>query len=299
MRLPGRPRAAAERLLGVSAVQTARRVLRAYGDAGGGLLAGGLTYSALFALLPSLLLLTAVLGFIVDDPVRRAAIVAGIGQALPPLEGLVATSLDKITQGAAASGTLGLIGLAWGASRFYGSLDDAFGRIFRDAPRRGIVARTVRGVLSVVLLVSAFLAALVLTGITSYLAAQTASRFGDTGTAAFWQFVSPTLAAVVFVAASALIYRAVPARHIPSSAIRLPALVVGIALMLLTQLFSLIAPRLIGVASVYGTFVAIFAAMVWLATGFQILLLGAAWVADRVNISALAAAQSNPPVLTR
>ena len=136
--LPGRPRAAAERLLGVSAVQTARRVLRAYGDAGGGLLAGGLTYSALFALLPSLLLLTAVLGFIVDDPVRRAAIVAGIGRALPPLEGLVATSLDKITEGAAASGTLGLIGLAWGASRFYGSLDDAFGRIFRDAPRRGI-----------------------------------------------------------------------------------------------------------------------------------------------------------------
>jgi uncharacterized BrkB/YihY/UPF0761 family membrane protein len=79
----------------------------------------------------------------------------------------------------------------------------------------------------------------------------------------------------------------------------LPALVVGIALMLLTQLFSLIAPRLIGVASVYGTFVAIFAAMVWLSTGFQILLLGAAWVADRVNVSVAVAAQPNPPEQTQ
>jgi uncharacterized BrkB/YihY/UPF0761 family membrane protein len=69
--------------------------------------------------------------------------------------------------------------------------------------------------------------------------------------------------------------------------------------MLLTQLFSLIAPRLIGVASVYGTFVAIFAAMIWLSTGFQILLLGAAWVADRVNVAAGAAARSNEPALTR
>jgi len=133
-------------------------------------------------------------------------------------------------------------------------------------------------------------------------AEQTASRFGDTGTAAFWQIVSPTLAAVVFIAASALIYRAVPARHVPWSAIRLPAVVVGIALMLLTQLFSLIAPRLIGVASVYGTFVAIFAAMVWLSSGFQILLMGAAWVADRVNVAAaatVAESQSNAPALTR
>jgi membrane protein len=279
--LPRGLRATADRALGWSAVQTARRVLDAYGAAGGGLLAGGLTYSALFALLPSLLLLTGILGFVVDDPERRVAIVRGIGQVLPPLAGLVSASLQQITEDAAGFGTVGLIGLAWGASHFYGSLDDAFARIFHDAPRRGFLIRTVRGLLSVVLLVTVFIAALVLTGIASYLAEQTTSRFGDESKA-FWQIASPVLAGVVFVAATAAIYRLVPAQATPWRAVGPPAVVVGVGLTLLTQLFSYVAPRLIGIGSVYVAFVAVFAAMVWLSTGFQILLVGAAWARDRM-----------------
>jgi membrane protein len=279
--LPPQLHAVLDRVLGWSPVRTARRVLDAYGAAGGGLIAGGLTYSALFALLPSLLLLTGVLGFVVNDPERRIAIVSGIGQALPPLEGLVSTSLDQITRNAAGFGALGLLGLAWGASHFYGSLDDAFARIFHDQPRRGFVVRTLRGLLSVVLLVTVFIAALALTGIASYLADGTTSRFG-TGTAGFWRVASPLLAVVVFVAATALIYRLVPARPTPWRAVGLPAVVAGIALTLLTQLFSYVAPRLVGIGNVYVAFVALFAAMVWLSTGFQILLLGAAWARDRM-----------------
>jgi membrane protein len=279
--LPPGVRATADRILGWSPVQTARRVLDAYGAAGGGLLAGGLTYSALFALLPSLLLLTGILGFVVDDPERRVAIVRGIGEALPPLAGLVSASLQQITEDAAGFGLVGLIGLAWGASHFYGSLDDAFARIFHDEPRRGFVVRTLRGLSSVVLLVTVFIAALVLTGIASYLAEQTTSRFGD-GSKLFWQIASPVLAGVVFVAATAAIYRLVPAQATPWRAVGPPAVVVGVALTLLTQLFSYIAPRLIGIGSVYVAFVAVFAAMVWLSTGFQILLVGAAWAMDRM-----------------
>jgi membrane protein len=283
--VPPRLRAAGDRAVEWSPVRTTRRVLDAYGAAGGGLLAGGLTYSALFALLPSLLLLTGVLGFIVDDQERRTAIVRGIGNALPPLQGLVSASLDQITENAAGFGTVGLITLAWGASHFYGSLDDAFARIFADERRRGFVVRTLRGVLSVVLLVTVFIAALVLTGIASYLAAETASRFGG-DSQGFWQFASPVLAGVVFVLATAAIYRLVPARPTPWRAVGPPALVAGIALTLLTQLFSYVAPRLIGIGSVYVTFVAIFAAMVWLSTGFQILLIGAAWARDRMAATA-------------
>jgi uncharacterized BrkB/YihY/UPF0761 family membrane protein len=54
-------------------------------------------------------------------------------------------------------------------------------------------------------------------------------------------------------------------------------------LTLVTQTFSLIAPRLIGSAALYGTFVAIFAAMVWLSAGFQVMLLGAAWIRERLG----------------
>jgi len=256
--------------------------MQVYDDAGNGLLAGGLTYSALFALLPSLLLITGILGFVVEDADRRRAIVEGIGRSLPPLSGFLDASLQQITEGAAGAGLIGLIGLAWGASRFYGSLDDAVSRIFRSAPKRGFVARTLRGIFSVVLLVSVFLGSLILAGIGSYLADQTAARLG-TESDTFWRVVTPLLTAIVFVGAAVLIYRLVPAIHVPWSAAAPPALLVGIGLAALTQLFAYIAPRVIGAAAVYGTFVAIFAAMIWLATGFQILLMGAAWVSVRMD----------------
>ncbi len=270
----------ANRVSALPPVRVGRDVLDAYGRAGGGLLAGGLTYAALFAILPALLLLTGVLGFVVDDPERRAAIVEGIGSALPPLRGLIDTSLVQIAQGAAGAGTVGLIGLAWGASRFYGSLDDAFAHIFETARPRGFVSRTVRGLLSVVLFVGTVVLSLALTAVVSYLASQTESRLGNLPTGA-WQVASGGLAAAIFVVVTAVLYRIVPARPVPWRALALPAVLAGLALAVLTQIFSYIAPRLIGTAAVYGTFVAIFAVMVWLSTAFQLLLIGAAWVAVR------------------
>jgi membrane protein len=284
-------RSAAERVLGVPAVRAARRIIDSYGAAGGGLLAGGLTYSAVFAILPALLLIAGLVGLVVHDTERRVAIVSGIGRALPPLAGLVANVLDRISDDAGTYGLLGLVALTWGASHFYGSLDEAFGRIFRDAPRRGFVVRTVRGLLSVVLLVAVFVAALGLTGLASYLARQTETALGA-GSEAFWQLASPLLAGVVFVSATVAIYRLVPARAVPWRALLLPAVVVGVLLTLLTQLFSLVAPLVIGVASVYAAFVTIFAVMIWLSTGFQILLIGAAWVRDRMVGEANAIAEA-------
>jgi membrane protein len=282
VRLPAVIHGLAVRVLGWRSILSARAVMQRYADAGGGLLAGGLTYSALFALLPCLLLLGGILGFIVDDPERRAAIVAGISDALPPLRGLIEASLESMKDGAVGFGTIGLVGFAWGASRFYGSLDDAIARIFTDAPKRGLVARTVRGIMSIGLLVSVFVIGLALTGIRSFLAEETAARFGaDSRT--FWSVLTPLLTIAVFVAAIAVIYRFVPARHVPWRSIAMPAIVVGVLLAAITQLFSYIAPRLIGAAAIYGTFIAIFAAMVWLSTAFQLLLVGAAWVRERLG----------------
>jgi membrane protein len=254
--------------------------MEVYDHAGGGLLAGGLTYSALFALLPALLLLTGILGFVVDDAERRRAIVEGIASSLPPLRGFLDASLEQITDGAAGFGTVGLLGLAWGASRFYGSLDDAFAHVFSDAPVRNFVDRTLRGFVSVVLMLVTFLGALALTGLASYLVEQTSDRFGGTGELLLR--LTPSIAAgIVFVIAVAIIFRLVPARTPAWRATVVPAVCVGIGMAALTQLFSYVAPRLIGSAAVYGTFVAIFAAMIWLSLGFQLLLIGAAWVRVR------------------
>jgi membrane protein len=282
VKLPVAIRAVAGRMMGWRAFMVGRAVLSRYDDAGGGLLAGGLTYSALFALLPCLLLLSGVLGLIVDDPERRRTIVEGIGESLPPLRGLVEASLESMADGAVGFGTIGLIGFAWGVSRFYGSLDDAFARIFSDAPKRGLVARTIRGIASVGLLVSVFIVALVLTGIGSLQAEAAAGRF-PLVSRLLWGIGTPLLTTIVFVAAIATIYRLVPARHVAFRSLLLPAVVVGVVLAAVTQLFSYVAPRLIGTAAIYGTFIAVFAAMVWLSTGFQVLLVGAAWVRECIG----------------
>ena len=58
----------AGRLGGVPAVRTLAAMLEAYDRAGGGLVAGGLAYAALIALLPGLLLVLSVFGLFVDGP---------------------------------------------------------------------------------------------------------------------------------------------------------------------------------------------------------------------------------------
>jgi membrane protein len=279
--LPARLRATVARLAESRPVAGVRRVATIYDDAGGALLAGGLAYSALFALLPALLLLTGILGLVVDDPARREAIVEGLAENLPPLRDLLVASLAAISDGAVGFGILGLLGLTWGASRFYTALDDAFARIFRDVRHRGFLERTIRGLVSVVLLAMTFIAALVFTAIASLLVERVESRLP--GADVVWQVATPIAAALVFVAAVALTYRLVPPGVPRWSAVVLPSFMVGIGLALLTQLFSYVAPRLVGSAAVYGTFVALFAAMIWLSFGFQLLLLGAAWVRVRAT----------------
>jgi membrane protein len=280
MTVPGWLRSLLDRGLGWGPVQTVRRVMDAYGQAGGGLLAGGLTYSALFVILPILLVLTGVLGLIVTDAERRLAMIRSIGDALPPLRDLVESFLERISDNAAGFGGLGLLAAAWGASHFYGALDEAFARLFPRARKRGFVERTVRGLASVGLLVVVAILVLGLTGVTSALADTQTSGFAGAAAPAL-RLLAPALAWLVFIVATGFVYRVVPARPITMRAVWLPAVVAGLGLALLTQLFSYLVPRLVGSSALYGTFLAVFAAMVWLSTGFQILLVGAAWVRDR------------------
>ncbi|HEU4672246.1 MAG TPA: YihY/virulence factor BrkB family protein [Candidatus Limnocylindrales bacterium] len=272
------------RVLALPPVVTARAVLDSFNAAGGGLLAGGLAYAALFALLPGLLLVTGLLGVFVTDPTRQQAAVDAIGRAFPPLESIAGQTLAQVSAGAVPVSALGLAGLAWGASRFYGSLDDAFARIFRNAPARGLVARIGRGLLAVVFLTVVFIGGVALTGIASAFVDE--QPFGlaiPLDVREVWRFVGPAVAAVVFVAGVGIVYRLVPDREVTLGALWLPALVVGVVLAAFTQLFTFVAPRLIGVAAIYGSLAAIFSVMVWLGTTFQVLLVGAAWVRVRLD----------------
>ena len=90
-----------------------------------------------------------------------------------------------------------------------------------------------------------------------------------------------------------VVYRVVPPQAPSWRAIWLPAIVAGVAIVLLSQLFLFLAPRLIGAALLAGSLATAFVALAWLSFTFQVLLFGAAWV--RVRDDPAAARRSVSP----
>lgn len=259
-------------------VQRLTAVLDRYDRAGGGLLAGGLAFGALFAIVPAILLVFGVTGLIVTDDERRTALIRGIAAYVPPLRDLIATSLASMARSGIETSAIGLLGFVWGTSRFVVALDDAFGRIFREAPKRGLVGQTIRGLVAVALLVVAFIAALGLSSAASLVADSLQGEI--TGSGPVWRIVSFAGSAVVSSVAVAILYATMPNRRLAWRAIIPPAAGVGVAIALLTQLFTYIAPRLIGASALLGGVAAVFVALAWLSLVFQAVLLGAAWLCE-------------------
>ena len=122
-RVRGRAEALIGRVLANRRVVTVQAVLDANGGAGGPLLAAGLAFNALFAILPGLLLLAGLSGLWIQDPVRRAELLRDLVARVPPLEAPLRATLDQLADKTGAFSIIGLAGLAWGASNIYGALD--------------------------------------------------------------------------------------------------------------------------------------------------------------------------------
>lgn len=274
----------AGRVGGIAAVRTLRATLSVYDAAGGGLVAGGLAYTSLIALLPGLLLVLSIIGILVADPADRERFVVVIAAAVPPLEDIARTAFEQVASGAVPTGILAAIGLLWGSSRFYASLDNALSRVFHDAPRRNAVQRTIRGIVVTALFLALPMLALVTGSVVSWLLDLAPVEMEITGAArGLWRAASPLSSFALFVGGTAAVYRWVPAVRVPFRSLLPPALVVGFVLAAFSQLFTFAAPRLVGVAALYGTFAAIFGLLAWLAIVFNLLLLGAAWTRVRAS----------------
>ena len=261
-------------------VVTAEAVLAAYGSAGGGLLAGGLAYGGLLASLSACLLIVGLIGFLVQDPARQASLVEELALRLPPLAEVLRTGFERVADGAAAFSIVGLLGLSWGVGRFYGDLDAAFARIFYGEPARGLQARVVRGLAVAGLLVGAIVGSVAMGTVTalvgSLLPADVEPIVGSVAAIAF--ALAPIL---LYIGGVGAIYRWVPPLTVRWRDAGRPTLVVSLSLALLSNLFVTIQGRLLGALELFSGFVVVLATMIWLSLGFQLLLIGAAWVRVR------------------
>ena len=260
----------------------ARRVLDRYGAAGGGLLAGGLAYAALFAIVPAVLLLAGVVGLFVADPVERAKFVDVLVGVLPPLRDLIQVVLDEAARTAAPVSIIGAVVLLWGTSRFAVAFQDAIARVMGGDRVRGVLARNLGALAAVALLIAAIIASTLVSGILAFLEAAVAAGVLHVFSGAL-SFSLGFVPVVATIGAMILVYKIVPTPAPQWRAVILPGVAAGLALTVVARVFAYVAPRLIGAAALLGTLATAFAALAWLALSFQAILIGAAWVRDRAD----------------
>ena len=157
-----------------------------------------------------------------------------------------------------------------------------------------MVSRTLRGLVMVGLLVVVAGAAYGLALLHERIIAALPAGPDGNGARLFANAIVPLLAILAVPIFVGFLYRVVPNVRVPWRDLVPPAIVVGIVVGLLTQLFVLIAPLLIGVLAVFGAFAVVFAALAWLSLVFQALLIGAAWTRIRMDNASGGA----PPVAT-
>lgn len=275
-----RPAVILEAFLSRPQVAELRAVLDVYSRAPGGLLANGLAFAALFAAFPVALVTLGVAGLLVHDPTVQTQLARAISALVPPLRDLVDAALLALSDRAAATSVVGVVGLVWTVSQFYVTLDVAFARIFEDRGGRDPFRRAARGFVWVAGLVG-IVAALVIGGSLAA-AAEAFLPASSSALTAFHRIVSsvPVITAVG-VLGVAIVYRVVPARAPAWSAVWPPAVLAGVGIVVLSQLFLFLAPRLVAAALVAGSLATAFITLAWLSFTFQVLLLGAAWVRVR------------------
>ena len=274
------PAAILERILDRPVTVEVRAVLDTYGRAPGGLLANGLAFAALFTVVPLALVTLGVAGWLVDDAAVQAQLAVALGTIFPPLASMVDDALAALSDGAALTSALGVIGLIWTVSQLYVTLDVAFARIFTDPPERDLFRRTARGFVWVAGLIGVIVVLIVAGSLAA--AAEMLLPASSTALAAFGRVLSSLPVTVgIGILAIVAIYRVVPPRSPSWSAIAVPAVAAGIGIALLSQLFLFVAPRIVGVAAFAGSLATAFIALAWLSFTFQALLLGAAWVRVR------------------
>jgi uncharacterized BrkB/YihY/UPF0761 family membrane protein len=170
---------------------------------------------------------------------------------------------------------VGLVGLLWGSSSYYAALDEVMRRIFDATHVRGFIEQRLRGVITVVVLVARMFLTLALSSIAAIVGQRVGEDFGLIG-------IATTLVALgVMVLVVLIAYRFVPAAPPSWRAALPPAIAAGFGIGILTGVFSLLTPWLIGGLLAFGVIATVFGALIWLSFSYQILLYGAAWARIR------------------
>ena len=231
--------------------------------------AGALTYGSFLAIPPLLLFASSIVGFVLaGHPQTAQKAVNELVSLVPGLGSVVTTQVQAAVDGRVTLGVLGVLGLLWSASGFASRLRHALGVIFRTE-WAGLLTGRIKGTVIGFLMVAAFVALAVFTGVEAWLEtthrATVASLF-QVGAFAVGGFVLFLITYRLLTPGTGLRLR----DHLPGTA------AFTIAWLALTALGGLIFTRLIENSTVlYGTIGAIFGLLAFLYATMWSLLIGA------------------------
>ena len=137
-------------------------VMRTYDRGGGGMLAGALAYFSFFSLVPALLLFVSLLGILIEDAALREDLINALVTQIDPIRDVAVAIVDGLANSGRTGTIIGVIGLIWGASGFYGALQGAMQRMFPGPGGRDFFRTRINGVITVVLVLAVLLLAVVI-----------------------------------------------------------------------------------------------------------------------------------------
>jgi uncharacterized BrkB/YihY/UPF0761 family membrane protein len=299
----GRLEALQRTIMRTPPLQALTHVMRAYDRGGGGMLAAALAYFAFFTMVPTLLLFVGVLGVVIEDSRLREQLILGLVDQIDPLRELLTFLVEGLANSGRTGTIVGLLGLMWGASGFYGALQGAMQRMFPGPGGRDFFQTRLRGVVTVVTVLGVLVIAVVLIFVVPFVTGWLDARCAELqaqGLTILEGVCSIDLVGlggalgvvgamgVAFLLALG-IYVAIP---IDGPSVRQafwPAVVAGMAIGLFTALFGWISPLLVRNWVALGIVGNVFVGLIWLNLTFQALVFGAAWARlrrDRARISA-------------
>jgi membrane protein len=276
-------------------------VMRAYDRGGGGMLAGALAYFAFFSLVPALLLFVSLLGIVIEDESLRQSLIDSLVNQIDPIRDVAIAVIDGLADSGRTGTVVGVLGLLWAGSGFYGALQGAMQRMFPGPGGRDFFRTRINGILTVALVLAVLVIAVVvvfgLPLVTEWLDRRCAELqaldvavvdgFCSIDFVQLSGAVGVVGAMGVAFAAVLTIYLAIPTDGPTFREAFWPAVLVGLAVGGLTSLFGWIAPLLVRQWVTLGIVGNVFIALIWLNLVMQALVYGAAFARlrrDRARI---------------
>jgi len=266
------------------------RAGREFGDDHCTLLAAAIAYNVLFAFIPLVTLLIAILGMFLRDPASQQSAVDRVLQMLPIQPGagndsLILSTIRSVSGQAGTLSVIGLLGLIWSSAGIFGAVRAALNIVFDSDRHRGFLSGALHDVSGVIGLGILFLLSLAGTifvhALTSNLISPTFAGGAGLSALALIGYVVPALLSWL---AFTVLYRYIPDVDHRAGDVLLGGLVAAVLFEILKHGFAWYVSHFARYQSLYGALGGVMLFMLWTYLSALVMLWGAEIAAESERI---------------